>query len=112
MPLLKVKDLEHPKLYVRSSIKDVKIKDLLDLAKGNKDEKKKIIWPFPPIDVAKDGTKFEILDGNRRTKVAKSLKLTEIPATIRDIKNPADRFLFQIKSNLHSIGSDNGKIYY
>lgn len=106
MPLLKVSELQHPHLYVRSNIKDVTIKDLLDVAKNNKNEKKELVWPFPPIEVVKDGKKFEILDGNRRTKVAKLLKLSEIPATIKDIKSPADRFLYQIQANLHGLMLD------
>lgn len=106
MPLLKVSDLQHPRLYVRSNIKDVTIKDLLDIAKNNKDEKKNLVWPFPPIEVVKEGKKFEILDGNRRTMVAKELKFSEIPATIKDIKSPSDRFLYQIQANLHGMMLD------
>lgn len=106
MELLKVSQLRHPKLYVRSQVNDVTIKDLLDIARFNKNDKKELVWPFPPIDVVKDNGNFEILDGNRRTRVAKALKILEIPATIKNIKSPADRFLFQIQSNLHGLMLD------
>ena len=106
MELLKVSLLKHPKLYVRVNVNDTTIKDLLEVAKFNKNEKKDLVWPFPPIDVVKDGTTFEILDGNRRTKVAKELKIAEIPANIKNIKDPADRFLFQVQSNLHGLMLD------
>lgn len=104
MELLKVSQLRHPKLYVRN--KDVTIKDLLDLARFNKNDKKELVWPFPPIDVVKNGSNFEILDGNRRSKVAKELKIEVIPANIMTIKSPTDRFLYQIKSNLHGLMLD------
>lgn len=104
MELLKVSQLRHPKLYVRSN--DITIKDLLDIAKFNKNDKKQLVWPFPAIDVVKDGSNFEILDGNRRTRVAKALKIEAIPATIKTIKSPVDRFLFQIQSNLHGLMLD------
>ena len=104
--LLNVKELYHPKLYVRMKIKDVNIKDLLDIAKNNKDEKKQLVWPFPAIEVVKNGKAYEILDGNRRTMVAKALKVEAIPAKILEIKDPGERYLYQIKANLHGMMLD------
>ena len=109
MELLKVSQLRHPKLYVRAHVNDITIKDLLDIARFNKNEKKEIVWPFPPIDVVKEGDNFEILDGNRRTRVAKLLKIEAIPAIIKSIKSPVDRFLFQIQSNLHGLMLDKNQ---
>lgn len=86
----------------------------------------KIDWPFPPIEVArnekqvlppagKDATSaatkkklkaakkkyfpYELIDGSHRIAVARRIGMKEIPATIKSILDPAERFLEQYKSN-------------
>ncbi len=79
---------------------------------------KKLTWPFhTPIEIVKnpaprkekkpDKTKkkekafkpFELIDGGHRLTVWRRLKQKELPATIKDIKDPAERFREQYETN-------------
>jgi hypothetical protein len=87
---------------------------------------KKLTWPFhTPIELAKNPTPtpgkalkkseatlegrgkkkgrvfkpFELIDGGHRLTVWRRLKQKEIPATIKDIKDPAERFKEQYETN-------------
>lgn len=90
-----------------------------------KGKKIKVEWPFPPIEVARNekqvlsptekGQKpsdvkkklkttkkyfpYELIDGIHRMTVARRIKMKELPATIKQITDPAERFLEQYKTN-------------
>lgn len=108
--LLKLSDIQVPKVYVRKR-KASHVEYLLEIAKAAQG------WPFDPVEVApnakpeasanKDKKKpakkqkpWELLDGQHRIKVAELLKLKEIPAKEKNIKDPGARFLEQYLTNM------------
>ena len=133
MAQVKVNEIVLPEHYIREGIRGKHVNDLLDvvcLANGVTDHKeligKKIDWPFPEIEIAKNltpkpekpkkkkgekaskvkGAKtkkwfpFEIIDGGHRWTVAKRLKMKEISAVTKSIDEPGDRFLQQYRTNV------------
>ena len=127
MPKIKINEIQLPEHYIRGSVENKNVKDLLnivlthnnvgDIGELKKDQE--IVWPFPPIEIAKNLSKkpekekgkkkskgekkwfaYEILDGVTRWTVAKKLKLKEIDATVKGIDDPKDRFVHQYTTNV------------
>lgn len=103
---IKISDIQVPKAYIRKR-KASHVAYLLEIAKTGK--------ILDPIEIASNGVKkptkvkkngktetikpWELLDGQHRIKVNQLLKLPEINAIEKPIKDPGRRFLEQFKAN-------------
>jgi ParB/RepB/Spo0J family partition protein len=54
-----------------------------------------------PISVYQDGTRFVLIDGERRWRCAKKLNLREIPALVRHMPTPLENLLLMF--NIHAL---------